>query len=88
MKKVEYKPNKIMEVLDHLDTDGIVETTPEEAIDFINWLGGDLDGEETDEIVEDMKAIRTSLSQHKGNKVRLERTEQAPSGLHWVAIEE
>ena len=76
---------KIRTVLDFLNIDGYAAITPEIAIDFINWL----DEEGIDEDVrEDLRGMITSLKQYKGEKVRLEATDQAPSGLNWVAIEE
>lgn len=75
---------KIRTVLDFLNIDGYAAITPEAAIDFINWL----DEEGIDEDVkEDLDNMITSLKQYKGEKVRLEWAEQAPSGLNWVAIE-
>lgn len=76
---------KIRTVLDFLNIDGYAAITPEVAIDFINWL----DEEGIDEDVkEDLDNMITSLKQYKGERVRLEATDQAPSGLNWVAIEE
>ena len=76
---------KIRTVLDFLNIDGYAAITPEIAIDFINWL----DEEGVDEDVrEDLRGMITSLKQYKGEKVRLEWAEMAPSGLNWVAIEE
>ena len=76
---------KIRAVLDFLNIDGMATISPEAAIDFINWL----DEEGIDEDVkEDLDNMITSLKQYKGEKVRLEATDQAPSGLNWVAIEE
>ena len=75
---------KIRTVLDFLNIDGYATITPETAIAFINWL----DEEGIDEDVrEDLDNMITSLKQYKGEKVRLEWAEQAPSGLNWVAIE-
>lgn len=76
---------KIRTVLDFLNIDGYAAITPETAIDFINWL----DEEGIDEDVrEDLRDMITSLKQYKGDKVRLEWADMAPSGLNWVAIEE
>ena len=68
-----------------MNIDGVATITPEAAIDFINWL----DEEGIDEDVkEDLDNMITSLKQYKGEKVRLEWAEQAPSGLNWVGVEE
>lgn len=75
---------KIRTVLDFLNIDGMATISPETAIAFINWL----DEEGIDEDVkEDLDNMITSLKQYKGERVRLEATDQAPSGLNWVAIE-
>jgi hypothetical protein len=76
---------KIRTVLDFLNIDGYAVITPKVAIDFISWL----DEEDLDEEVrEDLRGMITSLEQYKGDKVRLEWAEQAPSGLSWVGVEE
>ncbi len=82
MEKIKYKPRTIV---DFLNIDGMAEISPQAAIDFINWL----DEEDLDEDVrEDLRAMITSLKQYKGEKVRLEWADMAPSGLNWVGVEE
>lgn len=82
MEKIKYKPRTI---LDSLTINGYTAITPKVAINFINWLNEeDLD----DEVREDLRDMITSLKQYKGDEVRLEWAEMAPSGLSWVAIEE